>query len=87
MTHGMSGPHPSVSSKVQQYDPETRSVLEAVEKERVRQGISMMDADGGQGCYATMVKRGRGISLALFIKVLGTLGMDFVLINREGDQV
>ena len=88
MKHGMTGCHPGPSRKLDEIeDPAVRAVLIPIEKERLRQNLSMLDVDGGSGSYCGAVKYGKSVNVKTLRRWMDVLGMDLVFINKEGDQV
>lgn len=82
----MSNRHPAVSERTKEVENETlRGVLDAIERERVRQGLGLsLFMNGSWNADLNHLYRIRASTIA---RALEELDMDIVLINREGDQV
>ena len=66
-------------------NPTIRRLYESIERERVRQGKSMSDLDGG--VWNIALRHPETIQMRTIANVIDALDMDVILINREGDQV
>ena len=82
----MNGSGPAVSGRTATVESGTlRRLYEAVEKERVRQGLSMYALDGGSWNIA--LRHAERMLIRTFVRVLDELDVEIILINKNGDQL
>jgi hypothetical protein len=84
MITGKHGSNPSVSGNLARFDPDRRRVLEAIEKERVRQGVPMLGVDISGKYNAVLSSCDRDLKLKTLLHVLKSLEIQMILVNREG---
>ena len=82
----MSNRKPAVSERTRDVQNATmRGVLEAIERERVRQNQPLtLFMNGSWNAELRVINRVRAITVA---RAIDELDMDIVLINKEGDQI
>ena len=68
-------------------NPTIRGIYEAIEKERVRQGVPMLGVDITGKYNAVLSSCDRDLKLKTLLHVLKSLGIEMILVNREGERL